>query len=326
MNLKARIARQPGRLRRLQARVEAGVNVRQSPSHRGTVVGVSGDFVLIDYGAKSEGMIPAADLRDREGQLTVKLGDSFDVSIIGFDNEGMATLSRTTGPRPRDWDGLTRAFENKEIVAGRVTGMVKGGFTVDVGSRAFLPASRSGIRDAAEMEKLVGQEIRCRITKLDIDDENVVVDRRSVMEEEAGQLRQNTLATLVEGAVVRGTVRSLATYGAFIDIGGVDGLLHVGDISWSRVTDPAAELAVGDVLDLKVLKVDKQAGKISLGLKQMSAGSMDRSGGETDSRRSRDGRSDAADGFRCVCRDSSRSGRDDPHLGNVVDQTHPPSG
>jgi small subunit ribosomal protein S1 len=149
--------------------------------------------------------------------------------------------------------------------------MVKGGFTVDVGTRAFLPASRSGIRDAAEMEKLVGQEIRCRITKLDIDDENVVVDRRSVMEEEAGQLRQNTLATLVDGAVVRGTVRSLAAYGAFIDIGGVDGLLHIGDISWSRVTDPAAELAVGDVLDVKVLKVDKQAGKISLGLKQMSA-------------------------------------------------------
>ena len=242
----------------------------QSPSHRGTVVGVSGDFVLIDYGEKSEGMIPSADLRDREGNLSVKRGDSFDVSITGFDNEGMATLSRITGPRPRDWDGLTRAFENKEIVAGRVTGAVKGGFTVDVGTRAFMPASRSGIRDAAEMEKLVGQEIRCRIIKLDIDEEDVVVDRRSVMEEEANQVRQNTLATLEEGAVVRGTVRSLAAYGAFIDIGGVDGLLHVGDISWSRVTDPSTELAVGDVLDLKVLKLDKQAGKISLGLKQMS--------------------------------------------------------
>src|SRR4051812_15035412 len=242
-----------------------------SPSHRGTVVGVSSDIVLIDYGAKSEGMIPVADLRDREGQMTVKLGDTFDVAIVSFDSEGMATLSRVTGPRPRDWDGLTRAFENKDIIAGRVTGMVKGGFTVDVGTRAFLPASRSGIRDSAEMEKLVGQEIRCRITKLDIDDENVVVDRRSVMEEEAGQLRQNTLATLAEGAIVRGTVRSLAAYGAFIDIGGVDGLLHIGDISWSRVTDPAAELAVGDVLDLKVLKLDRENWKISLGLKQMSA-------------------------------------------------------
>ncbi len=148
--------------------------------------------------------------------------------------------------------------------------MVRGGLTVDVGARAFLPASRSGVRDQAEMEKLVGQEIRCRIIKLDVDNEDVVIDRRSVLEEEAQQIRQTTLETLEEGSVVRGTVRSLAAYGAFIDVGGVDGLLHVGDISWSRVTDPSTELAAGDVLDLKVLKVDKQAGKISLGLKQMS--------------------------------------------------------
>src|SRR5207248_5657470 len=203
------------------------------------------DVVLIDYGDKAEGMIPAADLRDAEGNLTVKIGDAFDVAITGFNNEGMATLSRTTGPRPRDWEGLTRAFENKEIVAGRVTGAVRGGLTVDVGTRAFLPASRSGVRDAAEMEKLVGQEIRCRIIKLDIDDEDVVVDRRSVLEEEAQQVRQNALATLEEGAVVRGTVRSLAPYGAFVDIGGVDGLLHIGDISWARVADASTELSVG---------------------------------------------------------------------------------
>src|SRR6267142_357259 len=237
---------------------------------RGTVVGMSGDFILIDYGAKSEGVIPSDSFLDADGNLTVKRGDSFDVAITGFNSEGMATLSRVTGPRPRDWDGLMRAFENKEIIAGRVTASLKGGFSVDVGTRAFMPASRSGVRDAAEMEKLVGQEIRCRIIKLDVDDEDVVVDRRSVMEEEARQVRQNTLASLEEGAVVRGTVRSLADYGAFIDIGGVDGLLHVGDISWSRVTDPSTELAVGDVLDLKVLKVDKPGGKISLGLKQMS--------------------------------------------------------
>jgi small subunit ribosomal protein S1 len=240
------------------------------PPRRGTVVGLSGDFVLVDYGDKAEGVIPRADLLDADGNLSVKSGDSFDVAITGYNSEGMAKLSRVTGPRPRDWEGLTRAFENKEIVAGRVTGMVKGGLTVDVGTRAFLPASRSGVRDPAEMEKLVGQEIRCRIIKLDVDDEDVVVDRRAVVEEEANQVRQNTLATLEEGAVVRGTVRSLAGYGAFVDIGGIDGLLHVGDISWSRVSDPSTELAVGDVLDLKILKVDKQAGKISLGLKQMS--------------------------------------------------------
>ena len=240
------------------------------PPLRGTVVGVSDDFVLIDYGGKSEGIISSANLLDADGKLSVKRGDVFDVTITGFNSEGLATLSRISGPRPRDWDGLMRAFEAKEIVAGRVSGVVKGGLTVDVGTRAFMPSSRSGVRDAAEMEKLVGQEVRVRIIKIDVDDEDVVVDRRAVLEEEAHQMRRNTIEALEEGAVVRGTVRSLANYGAFVDIGGVEGLLHVGDISWSRVTDPSTELAVNDVLDLKVLKVDKQSGKISLGLKQMS--------------------------------------------------------
>ena len=240
------------------------------PPLLGTVVGVSEDYVLVDYGAKSEGVISSSDLRNPGGDFTIKVGDTFNVAITGFNKEGMATLSRVVGPRPRDWEGLARAFENKDIVAGRVSGMVKGGFTVDVGARAFLPASRCGIRDSAEMEKLVGQEIRCRIIKLDVDDEDVVLDRRSVVEEEAAQLRRTVIETLQEGSVVRGTVRSLAQYGAFVDIGGIDGLLHVGDLTWSRVADPASELSVGDVLDLKVLKVDKQAGKISLGLKQMS--------------------------------------------------------
>ena len=237
---------------------------------RGTVVSISSDFILVDYGGKSEGIIPASDLKDPEGKLTVKQGDQFNVAITGFNSDGMAKLSRIVGPRPKDWDGLKRAFENKEVVAGRVTGQVKGGFTVDLGTRAFMPASRSGVREAAEMEKLVGQEIRCRIIKLDVDNEDVVVDRRSVMEEEANQMRRNALESLQEGGTVRGTVRSLENYGAFIDIGGVDGLLHVGDISWARVADPSTELAVGDALDLKILKLDKQNGKISLGLKQMS--------------------------------------------------------
>src|SRR5207245_5300790 len=167
-------------------------------------------------------------------------------------------LTRFRTEQPKDWSALEHAFAEKAAIVGTVTGVIKGGLSVDVGVRAFMPASRSGVRDAAEMEKLVGQEIRCRIIKLDVDDEDVVVDRRSVMEEEARQVRQNTLASLEEGAVVRGTVRSLADYGAFIDIGGVDGLLHVGDISWSRVSDPSTELTAGDVLDLKILKVDKQ--------------------------------------------------------------------
>ena len=237
---------------------------------RGTVVGVSGDYVLIDYGSKAEGVIPASDLRDAEGNLTVQRGDTFDVEITGRKNDGMMILSRVSGPRPRDWDALKEAFNNKQVVAGRVTAAVKGGFTVDLGARAFLPASRSGARTPEEMQALVGQEVRCRIIKFDADDEDVVVDRRAVMEEDAKQMRQSSIAALEEGGVVHGTVRSLTNYGAFVDLGGFDGLLHVGDISWARVTDPASELAVGDQLDLKILKVDKETGKISLGLKQMS--------------------------------------------------------
>jgi small subunit ribosomal protein S1 len=152
------------------------------PPKQGTVVGISGDFVLVDYGEKSEGVIPVADLRDSEGNLTVKVGDTMAVAITGFDSKGMATLSRTTAQRPRDWEGFSRAHQNAEIIVGRVTGVIKGGFSVDIGTRAFLPSSRSGVREAADMEKLVGQEIRCRIIKLDVDEEDVVIDRRSVME------------------------------------------------------------------------------------------------------------------------------------------------
>src|SRR2546426_7581287 len=160
---------------------------------RGTVVGVSGDYVLVDYGAKAEGVIPAADLRDSDGNLTVKRGDTFDVAVTGRNNEGMTTLSLVKGRRPRDWDALKQAFDNKQIVAGRVTGTVKGGFTVDLGARAFLPASRSGTRTPEDMQQLVGQEIRCRIIKFDANDEDVVVDRRSGMEDEAKQARQRSI-------------------------------------------------------------------------------------------------------------------------------------
>src|SRR6266704_2807523 len=245
------------------------------PPRRGTVVGVSGDFVLIDYGEKAEGVIPSADLLDADGNLSVKRGDSFDVAITGYNSESMATLSRITGPRPRDWEGLTRAFKDKEIVAGRVTAAVKGGFSVDVGTRAFMPASRSGAREAADMEKLVGQEIRCRIIKLDIDDEDVVVDRRSVMEEEARQMWQSTweeaASRLNAGDRVTGVVTRLADFGAFVELQpGVEGLIHVSEMSWTkRVKHPSEVLKEGERVEAVVLKVDLPASRLSLGLRQV---------------------------------------------------------
>jgi len=251
---------------------------RRAPSggpRRGTVVGISGDYVLIDYGSKAEGIIPSADLLDRDGKLTVKRGDTFDVAVTGRNNEGMVTLSRVAGRRPQDWDTLTRAFQNKEIIAGRITATVKGGFTVDVGTRAFLPASRSGARTPAEMEQLVGQEIRCRIIKLDINDEDVVVDRRSVLEEEARQMRQSTweeaASRLNAGDRVTGVVTRLADFGAFVELQpGVEGLIHVSEMSWTkRVKHPSEVLKEGERVEVVVLKVDLAASRLSLGLRQV---------------------------------------------------------
>src|SRR3989442_5796457 len=242
---------------------------------RGTVVGISGDYVLVDFGSKAEGVISAADLLDRDGKVTVKRGDHLDRGVNGRNDKGMVTLSRVAGRRPQDWDTLTRAFQNKEIIAGRITATVKGGFTVDVGTRAFLPASRSGARTPAEMEQLVGQEIRCRIIKLDINDEDVVVDRRSVLEEETRQMRQSTweeaASRLNAGARVTGGVTRPADFGAFLELQpGVDGLIHVSEMSWTkRVKHPSEVLKEGERLEAVVLKVDIAASRLSLGLRQV---------------------------------------------------------
>jgi len=172
--------------------------------------------------------------------------------------------------RPKDWSALERAFAEKRSIGGVVTEVVKGGLRVDVGSQAFLPASRSGTKDAAELEKLVGQEIQCRIIKLDTASEDVVVDRRVILEEEEARTREQKFAELKEGAVLRGTVRSVTDFGAFVDLGGVDGLLHVGDMAWHRVSKPSDVVTAGDSIEVKVLKINPEGKRISLGLKQLA--------------------------------------------------------
>ncbi len=234
---------------------------------QGTVVAVTDDSVLFDIGYKTEGILPLSVFQDA-GE-TVKPGDKFPVTVKGRDPEGYYELTRFKVARPKDWTALEHAFAEKSSIVGTVTAQVKGGFSVDVGVRAFMPASRSGVRDAAEMEKLVGEEIRCRITKLDVTDEDLVVDRRAVLEEEERSVKEQRYTQLREGDVVNGTVRSLADYGAFVDIGGIDGLLHVSDISWSRINKPSDVLSVGQELELKVLKVDSDKQRISLGMKQL---------------------------------------------------------
>ena len=232
----------------------------------GTVVAVSGENVLLDIGYKTEGILPLSLF----GTTPPKPGDKMPVSVKGRDPEGYYQLSRSKVSLPRDWTALERAFNDKTPIMGTVTAVVKGGLSVDVGVRAFMPASRSGTREAAELEKLIGTEIRCRIIKLDTADEDVVVDRRAVLEEEERAVTQSRFSELKEGDVVRGTVRSLADYGAFVDLGGVDGLLHVGDISWSRIEKPGDVLTVGQEVEARVLKIEPERRRIGLGLKQLT--------------------------------------------------------
>ena len=232
----------------------------------GTVIKVAADSVLVDIGFKSEGILPLSAFQPGEN---VQPGDKLPVSVKGRDPEGYYELTRFRTEQPKDWSALEHAFAEKAAIVGTVTGVIKGGLSVDVGVRAFMPASRSGARDAAEMEKLVGQEIRCRIIKLDVTDEDIVVDRRVLAEEEERTLKDRRYSEVREGDTVHGTVRSLASYGAFVDIGGVDALLHVSDISWSRVNQPSDVLTAGQEVEAKVLKIDSDKRRISIGMKQL---------------------------------------------------------
>src|SRR5271163_877494 len=198
----------------------------------GTVIVVSGDSVFLDIGFKSEGILPLGALQGSGD--AVKPGDKLPVSVKGRDPEGYYQLTRAKVERPKDWSALEKAFADKATIVGTVTGVIKGGLSVDIGVRAFMPASRSGVRDAAEMEKLVEQEIFCRIIELDVADEDVVVDRRVVTEEQERLAVESRHSEMKEGDTVSGVVRSLTDYGAFVDLGGVDGLLHIGDMAWSR--------------------------------------------------------------------------------------------
>src|SRR5436190_15191204 len=240
---------------------------RAEGSREGRVVSLSADSVFLDVGLKTEGVLPITELQ--KIRKTVQLGDTLAVTIKGRDPEGYYALTIGKVARPTDWVALERAFAEKATIIGIVTGVVKGGLSVDVGVRAFMPASRSGARDAAEMAKLVEQEIRCRITKLDAAEEDVVVDRRIVAEEEEQSARDHRYAELKEGDIVSATVRSLTDYGAFVDIGGADALLHVGDICWSRINQAADVLALEQQVEVKVLKVDPEKRRVSVGMKQL---------------------------------------------------------
>jgi small subunit ribosomal protein S1 len=232
----------------------------------GTVIAVTADSIILDIGFKTEGVLP---LTAFPADKPPKPGDKVQVTVKGRDPEGYYELTRGKVERPTDWASLEKAFVEKSTIIGTVTGVVKGGLSVDVGVRAFMPASRSGTRDASELEKLVEQEIRCRIIKLDVAEEDVVVDRRAIAEDEERAGKQRRFSELKEGDTVQGEVRSLTDYGAFVDIGGADALLHVGEISWRRVNKPSDVLSTGQQIDAVIIKIDSDKRRIAISMKQL---------------------------------------------------------
>jgi small subunit ribosomal protein S1 len=237
---------------------------------QGTVLGITVKDVIIDFGYKSEGIVPIEQFQSPSGEVTVKRGDVVDVMIDRSEQvEGYVLLSHTKAARLRIWDNLEHAANEQLVLSGRVLGRVKGGLAVDVGIKAFMPGSQADPRPVHNLDALVGQDIPVKIIKLNRRRGNVVVSRKMAVEEEINSRKTVTLDHLFEGAAVTGTVKNLTDYGAFIDLGGIDGLLHVTDMSYGRITHPSEMLQVGQEITVKVLKFDRTKERVSLGIKQL---------------------------------------------------------
>ena len=238
----------------------------------GVVVAIDSDFVVVNAGLKSEGVIPKAQFFDDKGELTIAVGDEVQVSLEAVeDGFGSTVLSREKAKRAEAWKELEKAFEQDEIVTGAITGKVRGGFTVNVNSiQAFLPGSLVDVRPMRDTTHLEGQDLEFKLVKLDAKRNNIVVSRRAVLEAAYNIEREKLLEQLEEGSVVKGLVKNLTDYGAFIDLGGVDGLLHITDIAWKRVKHPSEVLKIGEEIDVKVLRFDRERNRVSLGLKQLA--------------------------------------------------------
>ena len=237
----------------------------------GTVVAIDSDWITVDTGLKSEGIVARSEFLNEQGELEVAVGDQVQVVVDAVDNGmGQTLLSREKAKRAETWNVLEKLYENNEIVTGLISGKVKGGFTVDIGSvRAFLPGSLVDTRPVRDTAHLEGKELEFKIIKLDQKRNNVVVSRRAVMESENSAEREALLSNLEEGQEVVGVVKNLTDYGAFVDLGGIDGLLHITDMAWRRIKHPSEVVEVGQELKVKVLKFDRERNRVSLGLKQL---------------------------------------------------------
>ncbi len=237
----------------------------------GVVVDIDNEWVTVHAGLKSEGVIPRAQFNNESGELEVAVGDTVQVSMDAVDDGfGETRLSREKAKRAESWQILENVYESQEVITGLISGRVKGGFTVEIRDiRAFLPGSLVDVRPLRDNEMLEGREMEFKVIKLDQKRNNVVVSRRSVLEQENSAEREALLESLQEGMSVKGIVKNLTDYGAFVDLGGVDGLLHITDMAWKRIKHPSEIVAVGDEIDVKVLKFDRERNRVSLGLKQL---------------------------------------------------------
>ena len=237
---------------------------------RGIVVDITPDHVTVDVGYKSEGQIPMQEFLKRDKKVDVKIGDRIDVLLEKKEGEeGLLTLSKEKADKIKVWKDISRSCREGEVIEGEIVGKVKGGLSVDIGRiQAFLPGSQIDLKPVRNLDALVGQRLKFKVIKFNRKRNNIVLSRRVLLDEERKQLREETLINLKEGDIIEGTVKNLTDYGAFIDLGGMDGLLHITDISWGRIGHPSEKLSVGDRIKVKVLHFDREKEKISLGLKQ----------------------------------------------------------
>ncbi|MFK7897449.1 MAG: 30S ribosomal protein S1 [Myxococcota bacterium] len=236
----------------------------------GKVLSIDNDFVQIDIGFKSEGMIASWEFMTEEGEITIAVGDTVEVLVEEVENEdGQLVLSKEKAERLKVWDEISNAYDNEEAVEGTIVARVKGGLSVDIGVKAFLPGSQVDLRPVRNLEALLGEKANFKIIKFNKRRGNIVLSRRALLETERKKMRETTLETLDEGQILDGVIKNLTDYGAFIDLGGIDGLLHITDMSWGRINHPSELFQVGDEIKVKVLKFDSENERVSLGLKQI---------------------------------------------------------
>ncbi len=244
--------------------------IKEGELAKGTILSIDDDYVQVDIGFKSEGLVQAWEFMNEDGTMTVKVGDLVDVLVEDVeDDDGRIVLSKEKAERLKIWDQISQAYENDEAVEGTMIARVKGGLSVDIGVKAFLPGSQVDLRPVRNLEALLGTRAHFKIIKFNKRRGNIVLSRRALLETERRKLREDTLETLAAGQIIDGVIKNLTDYGAFIDLGGIDGLLHITDMSWGRVNHPSDLFHVGDEIKVKVLKFDAEAERVSLGLKQI---------------------------------------------------------